>query len=103
MRRPIVRQNPDPRGSPDSRTGPSQARPEQCHIHGQYLPSRAWLELRRQALSGQETPQRSAALLEAAARIRQTCRECNDRCLTGPEWARRVRLKIETREWEGYT
>lgn len=94
MPRVIVRQNPDPRGS-NRADGTPQVKPEYCPEHGAYLPRRAWLDLRRRALSGLETPGRAMAMLEAAARIRRTCRQCNAVCITGPEWARRVRFATE--------
>lgn len=92
-RQPQVRQNPDGR-----RQSPPGPRPELCPIHGSYIPVRAWLDLRNRAVSGQEPEPVAARMLETAARLRARCRECNQQCLTGPQWAERVRLRIEAQE-----
>lgn len=95
MPRVIVRQNPDPRGT-DHGNAPV-VRPEHCPEHGHYVPSRTWLDFRRRAVSGEETPERAQLLLDTAARLRRRCPQCNQTCLTGPQWATRVRLQIERR------
>lgn len=83
-----VRQNPVPGGDP--RNGP-QRNPEWCPWHGCYFPARAWTAFRRRAVSGEETPERSVRMLDTAARMRRTCRECKTICPTVPVWAEQVR------------
>lgn len=68
---------------------------EWCPIHGTYTPPRAWLDLRRRAVSGREKPVRAMAMLEAAARLRRRCRHGPHQCPTGPKWAEQIRFKIE--------
>lgn len=87
-----VRQAPVPGGDP--RQAP-QIRPEWCPVHGHYVPSRNAVTLRRRAVSGEETWERSQRLLDAAARVRRTCRLCRGGYPRMGVWAERLRQAIE--------
>lgn len=93
-RQPQVRQNPDPRGGPGSGQAP-QTRPEWCPWHGQYTPNRSVAAFRRRAVSGEDPVDVARRLLDTAARMARTCRECRDITPTGPRWAELLRQWIE--------